>query len=121
MNYTLDSVEHAKQALINKTKLKVKDAKPVFVEDLRDLVFVENKYYFGVLTLGSNIDAGVLSFGGNDVISIAGDSQAIQLFQALSIKRFLDPYSMTSRAYYYETYSGYVYQGCFRGFEIVMG
>ena len=121
MNYTLDSLEQTKQALINKTKLAVKDATPVFIDDLRDLVHTENRYFFGVLTIGSNIDYAKLSFAGNDIISISQDSQVIQLFQAIDIKRYVDSSSMTSRAYYYETYSGYAYQGCFRGFEIIMG
>jgi hypothetical protein len=120
MNYTLDSLEQTKQALINKTKLEVKDALPVFIDDLSEIAYTENRYYFGVLTVGSNIDYAVLSYAGNDIISVAQDSQIIQLFQSLEVKAYVDDAGMTSRAYYYETH-GRVFQGCFRGFEIIMG
>ena len=111
MNYTLDSLEQTKQALINKTKLKVRDALPIFLDDLTDISFTENRYYFGVLTIGSNIDNVKLSFAGNDIITINTDSQIIQLFQSAN-------FTIDSNV---PSTSQYDFEGCFRGFEIIMG
>jgi len=111
MNYTLDSVEHAKQVLINETKLKIKDFTPVFITDLEELVTKQNRYYFGVLTLGNNVQTGILKYADNDLISCIANSQIIQLFQSLECIEDTEV----------ESTSIYSFEGCFRGFEIVLG
>jgi hypothetical protein len=108
MNYTMDSVEHAQAVLTEKTDLEVRSLKPCFFTKLNDIDTVENRYFFGVLTIGRNVDSALLSFNDFPIIEISTNSQIIQLFQSVD---FLG--ELANESPYYEA--------SFRGFEIVMG
>jgi hypothetical protein len=111
MNYTMDSVEHAKAVLIEKTKLEVKSFLPVFMTDIKDLSYFENRYFFGVITVGNNVSTAILNYEQNPIITISSNTQVIDLFQSLDCTVFTD----------IETSSQYDFEGSFRGFEILMG
>jgi helix-turn-helix protein len=111
MNYTMDSVQHAKAVLEERTKLKIKSFLPVFNTDLKALNHFRNRYFFGVITLGNNVEKGVLKYEENPFITVTTNSQIIILFQSLECTTLEDV----------ETTSEYEFEGTFRGFEIVMG
>ncbi|MGK0324842.1 MAG: hypothetical protein ACJA1D_000174 [Polaribacter sp.] len=107
----MDSVEHAKACLIEKTKLEVKSFLPVLETDLNSLKHYATRYFFGVITLGNNVESGVLYFENSPFINIAKNSQIISLFQELELVLVEGS----------ETTSQHEFEGTFRGFEIVMG
>jgi hypothetical protein len=111
MNYTMDSVEHAKEVLKEKTKLPVRSCIPLFSTDIKDLNHFKNRYFFGILNIGNNVETGSLSFENNLVINVSTNSQIISLFQSL------DCIALEGT----ESSSDYEFEGSFRGFEIVMG
>jgi helix-turn-helix protein len=111
MNYTMDSVEHAKAVLIQRTKLKIKSFLPVLETDLNALKHYSSRYFFGVITLGDNVEKGILYFENSPFINVSKNSQIISLFQELELVLVEGS----------ETTSEYQFEGTFRGFEIVLG
>lgn len=105
MNYTLDSVEHAKEVLKETLKIKNVTAIPV-VLDLEQLTKKElNNYYFGVITIGSNIEKLNLSLFGLNFIDVEKNSQIIELFDFLTITKVVNDLNYS--------------KGHFRGFRLI--
>jgi DUF917 family protein len=104
MYNTLDSVNHAIECLEN--KLNVKNiVKRSFIGDLVDLeTKYDNTFYFGVLTIGNNIETAKLDFLNNQFINVEKNSQIIALFD----KIFIDQEIIDNKVPYPE--------GHFRGF-----
>lgn len=106
---SLDSVTHAVACLQENNKGFTVKPFPFQTNDLSKLVEkVENKYYFGVLTIGNNDSTNIytVNFDENVAIKIGTNSQIIALFENLtgtdSVPAVID---MSA-------------EGSFRGFEI---
>lgn len=105
MEYTLDSVTHAKEALKNLLKCKKIEAYPkvCFLKELENQK--DNVYFFGVISIGSNFSYAVPRFHGLDMLKLDTDSQIILLFDELYINNKLDAPNTT--------------KGFFRGFQLI--
>ena len=106
MQFTLDSIEQFKNSLKAINKGKTITYKPILIKDLNNISQADNKFYFGVLTVGSNIITAVLKDeADSEIITIESNSQIIDYFSSAS---FLDVDEI-------ELISP---KGHFRGFEI---
>lgn len=87
MQYTLDSVKHAEACLMEKYKGSTITYEPV----LKSLPEIEygntepNRYYFGVITVGANAEPIEVWFDKTISISVAPNSEIIQLFSKISV------------------------------------
>jgi hypothetical protein len=81
MNYTLDSVEHAKECLKQELNIKKIDVIPIFCPIHKLEYSKENIFYFGVFTLGPNIDILSIESFGMTVLEMESNSQGYFLFK----------------------------------------
>jgi hypothetical protein len=85
MNYTLDSVKHAKECL-QELKKTTKIIETPIVTSLSDLENnVENIFFFGIVTNGSNNEKINFFLEDKKIITIAKNSQVIVLFSSIDI------------------------------------
>lgn len=88
MQYTLDSVVQFEACLDKLYPSSTYNREPIYIEDLSQLTLDENSFYFGVLTVGSNVITAVLkNSDDNEVITIETNSQIIEAFKSVD---FLD-------------------------------
>ena len=104
MEYTLDSVTHAMQCL--KEKLKIKKIKHIPMLGSLEEIWSkkDNVYYFGVVTVGHNIENMKLMLLGVNFIEIQTDTQIISLFDHMTFDKLE---------------SNTIAQGQFRGFMLL--
>ena len=83
MQYTLDSVTHAKACLYEKFKKEAKEI-PFLSNNTTGYIKEDNSFYFGVLTIGSNVSYAIL-YDENDteIIRITTNSQIIEIFSSV--------------------------------------
>lgn len=108
MQYTLDSVTHAKEVVLSRFSSNKVEEKVYQTKDLNTLTKHENTFYFGVLTCGSNIKKCTVFDDDNEIIDVNKNSQVIELFSHL---KFFDETNQ-------EITTGV--KGRFRGFEITV-
>lgn len=81
MHFTLDSVTQVVQALKNLNKAKTVNETPVLITDLNDISLQSNRYYFGILTVGTNVEKTILKdSSSNEIITIEKNSQIVDFF-----------------------------------------
>lgn len=102
MNYTLDSLVHAESCLREKLNIKEVSSTPIIAQ-LKELTKKRNVYYFGVLTIGHNVQNVNLNLLGTNIIRLENNNQIICLFDTLTFTQ--EDKQGTS--------------GQFRGFEII--
>mgnify|MGYP001452355849 CR=1 FL=1 len=86
MQFTLDSVEHAKAILEDLNPGQKVTYRPVLVNNSnKEFITDENskKYFFGILTAGTGTELKVNFINGN--ITIPEENQIIELFKSLDI------------------------------------
>lgn len=108
MQFTLDSVTQFIESLKEKNKGKKVSSVPVLIDNLNDISKAENKYYFGILTIGSNVSEAILKDENDlEIITIIANGQIVDYFSYVS---FVDnvPAELANPL------------GHFRGFEIII-
>ena len=85
MQFTLDSVKHAKAVLKEQYKQREITKTPVLISDLSELFTAkENTYFFGVTTIGDNPnDVKFYNEVTDDILKVRPNSQSILLFKNL--------------------------------------
>jgi hypothetical protein len=105
MEFTLDSVTQFKASLIDKLKPQSITETPVIIDDLTEITNQEKRYFFGILTVGTDTNAVLKNENDVEKITITSNSQIIDYFSSLEFKDDSDAPQLTPL-------------GSFRGFEI---
>jgi hypothetical protein len=85
MDYTLDSKVHVVECLKKKLNIERVTEEPVLLNLDEIKNHEENVFYFGVLTVGSNIETVKLNLFNINFIDIETNSQIIGLFKYIDI------------------------------------
>lgn len=81
MEFTMDSVAQYVATLKEEHKGRHIKHTPLKIDNLNQIEFQDDRFYFGVLTVGTNVDKATLKDeNGNEIISIIANSQIVEFF-----------------------------------------
>ena len=84
MNYTLDSVEHAKEAIRATFNKEIISSEPILITDSSILgVRIPNRYFFGRITTGSDSENVSFYLNNKKILTVDPNSQIDLLFDVL--------------------------------------
>lgn len=87
MCQSLENICFILDLLKSQNKNKTVTKEHVLYNDISQLKFNQNRMFYGVLTIGSNVESAILQNGlGGNILTISSNQQIIELFSALDIQ-----------------------------------